>query len=55
MDYVKPHMSATTTFTVKMWCVGEAQWRDEQQAPQTKHQNKVMTTLDGTKMAHTTC
>ena len=32
--------------------VREAQRRDEQQTPQPKHQSKVMTTLDGTKVAH---
>ena len=36
-------------------CVCEAQWRGEQQAPQPKHQSKVMATLVGTKVAHTQC
>ena len=42
-----------STHSPKVVHVCEAQWRGEQQAPQPKHQSKVMATLDGTKVAHT--
>ena len=52
MDCVKPRVCHNNIHCPNVVHVREAQWRCEQQTPQTKHQSKVMATLDGTKVAH---
>ena len=52
MDCVKPRVPLNHIHCPKCGA-REAQWHGEQQAPQPKHQVKVMATPDDTKVAHT--
>ena len=49
------HVGVTQQHPLPKYVVCEARWRDGQQTPQPNHQSKVIATLNGTKLAHSTC